>query len=51
MKKAFALMLALCMTFSFASALAEQYTLKIGHAQGDTHVRHVSLLAFEKMVE
>lgn len=51
MKKVLAFVLALCMTFSLASALAQQFTLKIGHAQGDTHVRHVSLLAFEKMVE
>ncbi len=51
MKKALVFALALCMILSASAALAEQYTLKIGHAQGDAHVRHLSLLAFEKMVE
>ena len=51
MKKTLVLVLALCMVLSLSSAFAEKYTLKIGHAQGEGHVRHLSLLEFEKMVE
>lgn len=51
MKKALVIILALCMVLSVTSVFAKQYTLKIGHSQGDQHVRHLSLLAFEKMVE
>jgi TRAP-type transport system periplasmic protein len=51
MKKALVLALALVMVLSVTAGIAEQYTLKVGHAQGEAHVRHLSLLAFEKMVE
>lgn len=51
MKKALVIILALCISLSVTSVFAQQYTLKIGHSQGEQHVRHLSLLAFEKMVE
>ena len=51
MKKLFGLLLVLCMIMAATGAAAETYILNIGHAQAETHVRHVSLLAFEKMVE
>ncbi len=51
MKKTLAFLLVLCMALSAAGALAETYTLNIGHAQGEGHVRHLSLLEFERTVE
>ncbi len=51
MKKVLVFLVAMCMLLTASTALAEGYTLKIGHAQAETHVRHLSLLAFKQMVE
>ena len=60
MKKYLAILMALVMVLGLASALAEEtdpyadlgdYVMKIGHAQPETNVRHLSLLQFEEEVE
>ena len=60
MKKYLAILMALTMVLGLASAFAEEvdpyadmgtYEMKIGHAQPESNVRHLSLLQFEADVE
>ncbi len=53
MKKTLVFTLVLCLALAAIpmASLAETYVLKIGHAQPENNPRHISLLAFEKIVE